>query len=59
MGNCTHHPDRETGFQCQKHGIFLCLDCLKCRDPEIYCKFRPACPIAFMEKTDETWGEKN
>lgn len=50
MGKCINHPDRETSFMCMKHNIYLCEDCLKCRDPEIHCKFRPSCPIWFMEK---------
>jgi len=50
MGKCVNHPDRETSYMCMKHGIYLCEDCLKCRDPEIYCKFRSSCPIWFMEK---------
>jgi hypothetical protein len=33
-----------------KHGVFLCDECLACRDPQLYCKHRPACPIAFIEK---------
>ncbi|MBW1900036.1 MAG: DUF4445 domain-containing protein [Deltaproteobacteria bacterium] len=50
MGKCINHPDRETNFMCMKHNIYLCDECLKCRDPEIYCKFRSSCPIWFMEK---------
>ena len=33
-----------------KHGVYLCEDCLRCRDPELYCKFRAACLIHFMDK---------
>ncbi|MCG6894860.1 MAG: 2Fe-2S iron-sulfur cluster binding domain-containing protein, partial [Desulfobacteraceae bacterium] len=33
-----------------KHNVYLCEECLRCRDPEIYCKFRSACPIWFMDK---------
>ncbi len=50
MGKCIHHPDRETSFQCMKHGIHLCEECVKCRDPNIYCKFRTSCPIWFLSK---------
>ncbi len=35
---------------CMKHNIFMCEECLQCRDPDIYCKFRSSCPIWFMEK---------
>jgi hypothetical protein len=50
MGQCTCHPEKESHYQCMKHGVFLCDECLKCRDPHIYCKFRSSCPIWFMEK---------
>ena len=50
MGRCTNHPDVETSYHCMKHDIYLCQECLECRDPDIYCKFRPSCPIHFMSK---------
>lgn len=50
MGKCIHHPDRETNFMCQKYGIYMCEECLQCRDPELYCKYREACTIWFMTK---------
>jgi uncharacterized 2Fe-2S/4Fe-4S cluster protein (DUF4445 family) len=50
MGTCTRHPERETRFQCLKHGTWMCDECLSCRDPQIYCKNRSACPIWFIEK---------
>ncbi len=50
MGRCINHPDRETRFMCMKHNIYLCEECIQCRDPEIYCKFRSSCPIWYMDK---------
>ena len=50
MNVCINHPQRETSFRCAKHEIYLCEECLECRDPEIYCKHRTACPIFFMTK---------
>ncbi|MFO7557265.1 MAG: ASKHA domain-containing protein [Desulfobacterales bacterium] len=50
MGKCANHPERETNLMCMKHGIYLCEDCIACRDPEIHCKFRSSCPIWFMDK---------
>jgi uncharacterized 2Fe-2S/4Fe-4S cluster protein (DUF4445 family) len=58
MGTCTHHPDRETRFQCLKHNVWLCEECLKCRDPELYCKHRSACPIWFVEKRQKRWDKE-
>ena len=50
MGYCINHPEIETHYLCMKHNIYLCEDCLECRDPDIYCKFRPSCPIHFISK---------
>ncbi|MCK5836831.1 MAG: 2Fe-2S iron-sulfur cluster binding domain-containing protein, partial [Desulfobacula sp.] len=50
MGKCINHPDRETSYICMKHNIYLCEECLKCPDPDIYCKFRPSCPIHFISE---------
>ncbi len=58
MGKCINHPDRETSYLCQKHNIYMCEECIKCRDPEIYCKFRSSCPIWFMNKGKAGWEEK-
>ena len=50
MPCCINHPDRLTAYKCMKHDIYQCEACLKCRDPEIYCKFRTACPIHFITR---------
>ncbi|MCK5835633.1 MAG: DUF4445 domain-containing protein [Desulfobacula sp.] len=50
MGKCINHPDRETSYICMKHNIYMCEECLECPDPDIYCKFRPSCPIYFISK---------
>lgn len=55
MGTCINHPDRETAYICMKHQIYLCEECLACRDPKIYCKYRSACPIWFMSKRKQGW----
>lgn len=39
-----------TRYQCQKHLTEVCEECLGCKDPTIYCKFRPSCVIHFLEK---------
>jgi hypothetical protein len=51
MGKCVNHPDRETSYMCSKHGTYQCEECLECRDPDIYCKFRSACPIWYEHKS--------
>ncbi|MGM0424811.1 MAG: ASKHA domain-containing protein [Thermodesulfobacteriota bacterium] len=50
MGKCVNHPQTETPYKCQKHGIYMCQDCLHCKDPNIYCKFRSSCPIWFIHQ---------
>lgn len=50
MGKCINHPDRETQYTCMKHRIYLCKECLRCKDPKIYCKYRSSCPIWFLSK---------
>lgn len=50
MGRCLNHPDVETSYHCMKHDLYLCEDCLACRDPKIHCRHRPSCLIWFMVK---------
>ena len=55
MGTCINHPDRETSYLCMKHQVYMCEACLHCKDPKVYCKYRPSCPIWFMSKRQEGW----
>ncbi|MDO9565442.1 MAG: hypothetical protein Q7J15_01665 [Candidatus Desulfaltia sp.] len=48
MAKCVNHPDMETEFICMKYNVYLCEKCLKCSDPETYCKFRTSCLIWFF-----------
>ncbi len=57
MGKCVNHPDRETRFFCMKYQLYMCESCLACRDPQLYCKHRSACPIWFMTKRKEAWDQ--
>jgi hypothetical protein len=50
MGYCVNHADRRTQVLCQKHQVYLCEECMECRDPQLYCKFRPSCMIWFVAK---------
>lgn len=58
MGKCVKHTDRETSFLCSKHIAYMCEECLQCRDPKLYCKFRTSCPIWFMQKTKENFDKE-
>ena len=59
MHPCTRHPDRETPYQCMKHSAYMCEECMHCRDPEIYCKYRSACAIHFLEKEARRKDDKD
>lgn len=50
MPYCQNHPDRETRYQCRKYNVYLCEECLACRDPALYCKFRSSCIIWMIHK---------
>jgi len=50
MGKCKNHPQVETAYYCAKQQHYLCGECLKCSDPDLYCKYRPSCVIHFLEK---------
>ncbi len=52
MEKCINHPDTETRFLCQKYNQYMCEKCMTCKDPKIYCKYKTACPIRFMEQNN-------
>ena len=56
MARCNQPCDDDARFKCEKHQVFMCRGCLKCKDPELYCKFRPSCMIHFLEKEHESQG---
>ncbi len=58
MGRCIHHPDIRTPYICLKYNIYLCEECLKCKDPDIYCKHRTACPVSFIDKENKRSAKK-
>jgi len=58
MGKCSCHPEVETSYLCMKDNVYLCAECLKCRNPNIHCKFRSSCPIWYMQKKGAEWGDE-
>jgi hypothetical protein len=50
MTCCDDKPEDAARYKCEKHQITMCAECLKCKDPDLYCKFRPSCMIHFLEK---------
>lgn len=57
MTSCCHQQNQQQ-YKCEKHQAYMCEECLKCRDPELYCKFRPSCMIHFMEKERKNGQKK-
>jgi uncharacterized 2Fe-2S/4Fe-4S cluster protein (DUF4445 family) len=56
MGRCISHPEKESRFFCMKHKLYFCEECLTCRDPDIFCKYRSSCPIWFMTRREQAWA---
>jgi len=51
MSDCCQNAGAdEPTYRCEKHRIEMCDTCLRCKDPDLYCKFRSACMIFFLEK---------
>ncbi len=50
MTGPTQDDPGESYFDCQKHQIRLPAAQARCADPGLYCKFRPACLIHFLDK---------
>lgn len=50
MTDHTYKDSDGMQYECMKHQIKMDADTARCRDPELYCKFRPSCMIHFMEK---------
>jgi len=41
-----------------KHNLYMCEECMHCRDPEIYCKFRTSCPIHFITRRQKNLDDR-
>ena len=48
--SCCPENSSEARYKCEKHQVYMCEACLECKDPDLYCKFRPSCMIHFLEK---------
>ena len=42
--------DTDAMYTCSKHQIHMCALDARCKDPDLYCKFRPSCMIHFLDK---------
>ena len=50
MSCCPENQEEQSRYKCEKHQVYLCDGCLECKDPELYCKFRPSCMIYYLGK---------
>jgi len=50
MERCANHPETETPFGCTKYNVYMCVECVRCHDPELYCQYRSACFVHFIQK---------
>lgn len=57
MGNNKNSSEEKTPYFCAKHKRYISGDCIKCVDPELYCKFRSACIVRFLEKEQKSSKE--
>jgi hypothetical protein len=57
MSCCPENAAEQHRYKCEKHQVIMCEACLKCKDPELYCKFRPSCMIHFLEKERKNGSE--
>ena len=57
MTCCDEPSENNACYKCEKHQTTMCLACLKCKDPALYCKFRPSCMIHFLEKKSAATGK--
>jgi hypothetical protein len=54
MSCCPENGEEQGRYKCEKHQTYMCEGCLKCKDPELYCKYRPSCMIHYLEKHRRT-----
>jgi hypothetical protein len=50
MTQCDDQNCSDIVYTCEKHQVRMCATCAYCRDPELFCKFRPSCMIHFLDK---------
>jgi hypothetical protein len=58
MSCCPNDAGSGARFDCQKHRIQMAAAGARCKDPELYCKFRSACLIHFLERERNRQGKK-
>ena len=49
-GGGTDNNATSMGYRCEKHQVDVSEENPTCKDPELYCKFRPSCIIHFLER---------
>jgi len=60
MEQCANHPEMETPFVCSKYNVYMCVECLRCHDSELYCKYRSSCFVHFIQqRTTSSFDESS
>ena len=54
---CARHPDKAAIHHCAKYERYLCEDCLRCQDPEIWCRWRTSCVIWEVSRHEQVSRE--
>lgn len=56
--SCNDEHDADvTCYDCMKYQTKVCAEHPQCKDPKLYCKFRPSCMIHFLAKQKD--GERD
>ena len=50
MADSAAHTTEENQMMCMKYKKYMAQSEMACRDPQVHCKFRPACPIWFITR---------
>lgn len=50
MSDYDQHDGDAVLYDCQKYQIKVSAENAECKDPKLYCKFRPSCMIHFMAR---------
>ncbi|MCL5036327.1 MAG: hypothetical protein M1269_04325 [Chloroflexi bacterium] len=42
---CINHPENLAEYYCAEDQVWLCDECVSCRHPGVYCKYRTKCIV--------------
>lgn len=50
LQKCLKHNNKEGIYFCAKYTAYYCEECISCKDPKSFCKFRSSCIINKFQK---------